>query len=395
MVFTMLSLDDFVGMASTPNMTPMDYLLTVSKVAWTKINIQERINHKSIFSSFPKENSTLDFVIPKGKRSMRNTRARKFTEQFFCNSGESMIKKAVENNSDERVNRVFKMDWDVGVSNQEFFLLEKSTKNHKEKENRVIKINRKGIGNFAFERQFPIIRKKRSRELANEDQKRFKKKAKRNIIVRVKVPPVGLINRELDIDFKKKITEMGGSLVSVKLVIEKRLFDTDVKRAEGRLLIPQRQMINVFLEPEEDSRLNTRSGDNMCEMKVMLIQPSREISKINLRKWFMNKGNGNYVLVTYWNEVVETNDLKIGTKVQLWAFRKGGHRDAPLSHWLTGNRQLETGQTLRCGVIAVPLWNAILAYGATRHYRIGPLKIDKREIDTLCNAPISWRATEK
>ncbi|KAF3673028.1 putative egg cell-secreted protein 1.4-like [Capsicum annuum] len=323
MVFTMLSLDDFVGMASTPNMTPMDYLLTVSKVAWTKINIQERINHKSIFSSFPIENSTLDFVIPKGKRSMRNTRARKFTEQFFCNSGDSMIKKAVENNSDERVNRVFKMDWDVGVSNQEFFLLEKSTKNHKEKENRVIKINWKGSGNFAFERQFPIIRKKRSRELANEDQKRFKKKAKRNIIVRVKVPPVGLINRELDIDFKKKITEMGGSLVSVKLVIEKRLFDTDVKRAEGRLLIPQRQMINVFLEPEEDSRLNTRSGDNMCEMKVMLIQPSREISKINLRKWFMNKGNGNYVLVTYWNEVVETNDLKIGTKVQLWAFRKG------------------------------------------------------------------------
>ncbi|PHU00453.1 hypothetical protein BC332_30240 [Capsicum chinense] len=345
MVCTALSLDDFLGLEFTPKMTRMDYLLLVSEVAWLKSLIgeednliperheqfrlkkEERITHniKSILSSFPhvldhQENSILGFVIPKGKRSMRNTRARKFTEQFFCNGGKSMIKKAVENNSDER-----EINWGVGVSDQEFFRLEKSSQKRVVQENGVFKINRRGSGNFALERQFPIIRK-RSRELANEDQQRFGKKAKRNIIVRVEVPPVAIINRELDIDFKKKIVQTGGSLESVKLVIEKRLFMSDVKRVEGRFSIPQKQVNSVFLEPEEDERLNMRNGDNMCEMRVKLIEPSGEIGEINLRKWFMNKENGNtslsYVLVTYWNEVVKTNDLKIGTKVQLWAFRK-------------------------------------------------------------------------
>lgn len=90
-----------------------------------------------------------------------------------------MIKKVVENNSDER-----KINWGVGVSNQESFRLEKSSQKREVPKNRVFKINQKGSANSAFERQLPIIRK-RSRELANEDQQRFKKAAKGNTIVRV------------------------------------------------------------------------------------------------------------------------------------------------------------------------------------------------------------------
>ncbi|KAH0714513.1 hypothetical protein KY284_007418 [Solanum tuberosum] len=136
-----------------------------------------------------------------------------------------------------------------------------------------------------------------------------------------------IMNRELDIEFKKLIICNGGSLESVKLVIEKTLFKTDVKPEEGRFSIPKKQMSNSFLEPEEDAHLSTRNEGKMCEMKVMLIEPSRRISEINLRKWFMNKDNGkvslSYVLVTYWNEVVRRNNLECDTKVQLWAFRKG------------------------------------------------------------------------
>ncbi|KAK4336554.1 hypothetical protein RND71_044228 [Anisodus tanguticus] len=62
-------------------------------------------------------------------------------------------------------------------------------------------------------------------------------------------------------------------------------------------------------------------------MSMTLIEPSREICKINMRKWYMNKDNEktniSYVLVTYWNEVVRRNALKRGTLVQLWKFRKG------------------------------------------------------------------------
>ncbi|KAG5575191.1 hypothetical protein H5410_055325 [Solanum commersonii] len=136
-----------------------------------------------------------------------------------------------------------------------------------------------------------------------------------------------IMNGELNIEFKNLIICNGGSLESVKLVIEKTLFKTDVKPEEGRFSIPQKQMSNSFLEPEEDAHLSTRNEGKMCEIKVMLIEPSRRISEINLRKWFMNKDNGkvslSYVLVTYWNEVVTRNNLECDTKVQLWAFRKG------------------------------------------------------------------------
>ncbi|PHT31933.1 hypothetical protein CQW23_28270 [Capsicum baccatum] len=91
MVYTTLSLDDFLGMECTPNMTRMDYLLAVSEVSWFKsligeeenliaerdeeyrIKKEERItqNIKSILSSFPEvldhrqEKSVLDnLVIP-------------------------------------------------------------------------------------------------------------------------------------------------------------------------------------------------------------------------------------------------------------------------------------------------------------------------------------------
>ncbi|XP_055817739.1 B3 domain-containing protein At5g38490-like [Solanum dulcamara] len=312
MVYTMLSLDDFSGKKSNSNMTPLDYLLDVTKVASLKYEQEKRITHNihSILPSFPQvvdhqEKTILDLVVPTRKRSI----PRKVTEQSFCNGDESMIKKAVENNSDDQEHRVIKINWNIGVSNQEFIRLQKNTTDDRG--------NRKRLANDTT-----LL------GLDNQEQK----KIKRNITVRAESPapaptPIVMIDRELDIEFKNLITFIGGSLESVKLVIEKRLFKTDVKPAEGRLSIPQKQMSNTFLEPEEDARLNTRNGSKMCEMKVMLIEPSRRVSEINLRKWFMNKDNGktslSYVLVTYWNEVARRNDLKVGTKVQLWAFRKG------------------------------------------------------------------------
>ncbi|PHT42429.1 hypothetical protein CQW23_16454 [Capsicum baccatum] len=433
MVYTTLSLDDFLGMECTPNMTRMDYLLAVSEVSWFKsligeednliaeqkeeycIKKEERItqNIKSVLSSFPEvldhrqEKSVLDnLIIPRGKRSMPNARPRKVTDQFLCNGDESMIKKAVENNSEEVVkadngknirikinlgaiaNLVVGGKTPIGVRNQEFRFLKNSEKRDNEENrvntvadhsgNRVSKINYTarfaplpikkrlqevaynafGFNNQEFfenrvkasddrERRVPKINcmanvaslpiKKRPREvsynaLAFNDQELVKKPAakrnkKRNIAVKAaEALPVIIINRELRTNFKDKITNIGGSVESVKLVIEKKLFDTDVRSAEGRLSIPQTQIINKFLKPEEEELLNMRNGTRVCGMNVTLIKPSLLEGVINLKKWTMNKAKGNasasYVLTTYWNEVVDDNGLKIGMKVQLWAFRK-------------------------------------------------------------------------
>ncbi|KAK4356196.1 hypothetical protein RND71_025167 [Anisodus tanguticus] len=74
---------------------------------------------------------------------------------------------------------------------------------------------------------------------------REKKKAKRNIIVRVAAPVE--INIILPIEFKNVITKFEGCLKSTILVIQKTLFETDVKPAEGRISIPQNE-VTKFLE---------------------------------------------------------------------------------------------------------------------------------------------------
>uniref|UniRef100_A0A3Q7INN8 Uncharacterized protein n=1 Tax=Solanum lycopersicum TaxID=4081 RepID=A0A3Q7INN8_SOLLC len=88
-------------------------------------------------------------------------------------------------------------------------------------------------------------------------------------------PAAVIVNRgELSIEFKNLITLYGGSLESAKLVIEKTLFVTDVTAAEGRFSIPQKQILNQFLTPNEEQLLNERNQANnkMREMNVMLIK---------------------------------------------------------------------------------------------------------------------------
>ncbi|XP_070003154.1 putative B3 domain-containing protein At5g35780 [Nicotiana sylvestris] len=328
----MLTVNDFLGMEFKPIMSRLDYLVVVAEVARLKSMYEEEYNvvveqdkeycikkekkiiHniQYILSSFPvntQEKHILDTAIPKGRRSLQNIRPRKVTEQFIC-SKELMIKKAVENSKEkEKEIKVVKagdgkkekVAYDsLGLSNEEYFITK----------------------NIANEK--PVNQEEEDKEEA----KRKKKKVKRNIIVRV--APHVVINdqpRELPIEFKNKITEIEGSVESTILVIEKRLFETDIKPGEGRLSIPQRKMSNEFLKPEEDEYLNTRNGNNVSEMKVKLIEPSLEICDINLKKWNMNKSNrktsSSYVLTTYWNAVTKRNGLKIGTLVQLWTFRKG------------------------------------------------------------------------
>ncbi|OIT29785.1 b3 domain-containing protein [Nicotiana attenuata] len=316
----MLTVDDFLGMEFKPNMSRMDYLVDVAEVARLKsmyeeeynvvaeqdkeycIKKEEKIMHniQSILSSFPvnnQENHVLDIDIPKGRRSLQNVRPRKVTEQFIC-SEELMIKKAVENLKEKEIrvvkvgdgeNRAIKINWAVGAN----FAIGKS---------RAGKADYDPLG-LSNEEYFKPEKKE---EEDKEEAKREKKKVKRNIIVMVASPVV--INdqpRELPIEFKNKITEIGGSVESAILVIEKRLFETDIKPGEGRLSIPQRQMNNEFLKQEEDAYLNTRNGNNVSEKKVKLIEPCLETCDINLKKWNMNKSNGkassSYVLTTYWN----------------------------------------------------------------------------------------------
>ncbi|WMV53910.1 hypothetical protein MTR67_047295 [Solanum verrucosum] len=316
-------------MKFTPNMSSVDYLLAVSEVSYLKsmygeednliaeqdeefrIKKEERItqNIRSIVSSYPHvldlEKPVFDFAVPRGKRSRPNARPREV--------------KALENNSEEE-HRVVQVDnAEKNIPDWSARLVRPTgvTVNNKESlENREkVADNRENRGSSSNSAPLPVDRK-RSREEANGN---FRPVARAVVVA----PPP-----ELSIEFKNLITVNGGLLESAILVIEKALFETDVKAAEGRFSIPQKQMSNQFLKPHEEQLLNGRNEANkMREMNVMLIEPSHKKGEINLRKWTMNKNNGkassSYVLVKHWNDVVRRNGLRAGMKMQLWAFRKG------------------------------------------------------------------------
>ncbi|XP_049381399.1 B3 domain-containing protein At3g25182-like [Solanum stenotomum] len=282
MVYTLLSLDDFSGMKITPNMSSVDYLHAVSEVSYLKSMYGEEDN---LIAEQDEE-----FRIKKEERITQNIRSIVSSYPHVLDIEKPVFDFAVPRGKRSRPN----------ARPREVKALESNS----EEEHRVVQVDNAEKN------------RKRSREEANGN---FRPVARAVVVA----PPA-----ELSIEFKNLIIVNGGSLESAILVIEKTLFETDVKPAEGRFSIPQKQMSNQFLNPEEEQLLNGRNEANkMCEMNVMLIEPSHKKGEINLRKWTMNKNNGkassSYVLVKHWNDVVRRNGLRAGMKMQLWAFRKG------------------------------------------------------------------------
>ncbi|CAI0440223.1 unnamed protein product [Linum tenue] len=114
----------------------------------------------------------------------------------------------------------------------------------------------------------------------------------------------------------------------IKLIVQKRLYESDLKTGEGRLSIPAKKMCQGLLTTKEEEWLRTRDrGEAVPSMELLLLDPELGEGKIVFKLWEMNKPNGTtsymYVLARYWNHVVKKNGLKTGEVVQVWGFRMG------------------------------------------------------------------------
>ncbi|KAM7459580.1 hypothetical protein LguiA_036574 [Lonicera macranthoides] len=145
-------------------------------------------------------------------------------------------------------------------------------------------------------------------------RKIIKKTSGKAALVHNPPPPL-----ELPQDFKEKIAKLRGS--KPVLIIEKRLFKSDVNKQRNRFSFPVKQVKSEFLTLEEKTFLDSPNQ----EIGVRVIDPGlREWTTIDLNKWDINK-SFNYVLVSKWNELISKNGLKEGTVVQLWSFRVDDH----------------------------------------------------------------------
>ncbi|CAK7349070.1 unnamed protein product [Dovyalis caffra] len=125
---------------------------------------------------------------------------------------------------------------------------------------------------------------------------------------------------ELPEEVKERIAYMKGK--AIELVIEKQLYQTDMKDGNSRLSIPLKQVISKdFLKDNEKSDLR----DGKC-LEVKILEPSLEmVSNMNMKQWIMAKENGNvsssYVFITHWNALRKKNHLNLRDRIQVWSFR--------------------------------------------------------------------------
>lgn len=81
----------------------------------------------------------------------------------------------------------------------------------------------------------------------------------------------------------------------LKLVIQKKLTESDASKGQNRFLMPLNQIQNKFLlDCEEESLKECGEKGDKSAMVVKIIEPnntSKETS-INLKRWEMKKSNG-------------------------------------------------------------------------------------------------------
>ncbi|GMN43721.1 hypothetical protein TIFTF001_012915 [Ficus carica] len=110
------------------------------------------------------------------------------------------------------------------------------------------------------------------------------------------------------------IRDMGG--YSLKLIIEKELYHSDVDDRQKRLSMPGNQILSDdFLSPKEKMILNgsTKKRGSKAEngVDVGFIGPCREETTMVLKKWSYATSSS-YVLINNWYEIAMKNGLNEG-----------------------------------------------------------------------------------
>ncbi|KAF5762773.1 putative DNA-binding pseudobarrel domain superfamily [Helianthus annuus] len=129
-----------------------------------------------------------------------------------------------------------------------------------------------------------------------------------------------VVNNDSIVRMKWFITgEMYG--LDMKLVIQKVLYESDMKKDQNRLNMPIKQLATKPHEFLTDDEIRMVDKDGI-EVRVVGSMMQMYAKPLRLKKWPMKKTD-NYVLKTNWNNFLADNEgLKKDVMIQVWAFRK-------------------------------------------------------------------------
>ncbi|KAM1636460.1 hypothetical protein ACFX1X_014619 [Malus domestica] len=134
---------------------------------------------------------------------------------------------------------------------------------------------------------------------------------------------------DLPEEYKKLIIgKMNGT--ELTLLIQKKLYPTDVNPNHNRLSLPPLQVLSgSFLTSNEIETLNQKSRD-LGFLNIPFIDPRLKLKEkkgINLSLWTLSKSDRkSYALKTSWGKVVKKNKLVAGDVIQVWSFRANGNQ---------------------------------------------------------------------
>ncbi|GAA0148203.1 hypothetical protein LIER_36670 [Lithospermum erythrorhizon] len=144
----------------------------------------------------------------------------------------------------------------------------------------------------------------KKRKYCNNDDNVIKRRKQASDVLDLPNPPP-----ELPEEFKKVIYKKTGLNISdEKLVVQKKLEDSDCKDGQNRLSIPKGNLWKLFYEDVEKGEKN---------QMVNIIDPSLKHYEIKLSNWkpfYALNGDS-------WKKIKLTNNLEPGMIMQLWGFR--------------------------------------------------------------------------
>ncbi|KAL4586520.1 hypothetical protein LXL04_011156 [Taraxacum kok-saghyz] len=151
--------------------------------------------------------------------------------------------------------------------------------------------------------------------------KKSKKPKKRQTTEKKKSKQVPIVSNEVTQRLKEYIVnEKNGT--EVKVLIQKTLFKSDLKKSQNRLNMPIKQLETLdFLKEHEKQLIHEKEKGLKVKLLGPRLREHKEYSMV-LKIWHL-KSTENYVLITNWNDFVKENqkDLKKDTMIQVWSFR--------------------------------------------------------------------------
>ncbi|XP_021768249.1 uncharacterized protein LOC110732597 [Chenopodium quinoa] len=176
------------------------------------------------------------------------------------------------------------------------------------------------------ENQERVLKRGRSSEQGHNKSSRVPKKQKNPGPSKEEKKKAKFKPPNLPSELVEKAMGMGGGRGEVpKLVMQKYITASDVKRQQNRLLLTKTDMRehNGLVLTDEEKRELKEGGD----IKVTLILQNKEEMELNLSMWPKNTDEKKtLVLQSCWWDVTNKINLKHGDVAQLWSFRFGQER---------------------------------------------------------------------